>query len=485
MVGRFFKDSALYGLATILAKGLTVLLVPVYTACLAAGEIGLLDLLLGAVAVLSLLIGLDMSNGLAREYAETADAEHRRRYSSTCLWFTAAAFGAALAIAWTVARPVAIAFLGGPEATGAIRAAAVCMAVNGVYVVAVQQLRWMMRPGRFGMVSVVTTAASLGATILFTAWWRLGAAGVLYGTAVGSGVGLVLTMAAAGGEFALRFDGNCLRRMLAFCIPIVPSSLAVIVNQYIARYVIEADLGRDAVGVFGVATRLAGLAGLVMLGFGSALTPLVYARQDDPETPSHLARIFRLFAAMAAVGLAGLAIFTPEILRLLTRADYSAAGPLMAWLAPSFLLLQMYIFAPGAWIRRRMWWVAGTNVVVACVTVLLNIALVPKAGLAGAAAATLLGGLLHFWLSMAVSQRLYPVPHRWGRIAAVVFVGAAGVVAGCLLPPTLSPALFAVRCALSGVVAAAVLAIDPAAREALRALALRFRGGGDANSAPV
>ena len=485
MVGRFFKDSALYGLATILAKGLTVLLVPVYTACLAAGEIGLLDLLLGAVAVLSLLIGLDMSNGLAREYAETADPELRRRYSSTCLWFTAAVFGAALAVAWTVAGSVASAFLGGPEATGAIRAAAVCMTVNGVYVVAVQQLRWMMRPGRFGMVSVATTAVSLGATILFTGWWRLGTAGVLYGTAVGSGLGLALTMAAAGGEFAFRFDGQCLRRMLAFCIPIVPSSLAVIVNQYIARYVIEMDLGRDAVGVFGVATRLAGLAGLVMLGFGSALTPLVYARQDDPATPGHLARIFRLFTAMAATGLAGLAIFTPEILRLLTRSDYSAAGPLMAWLAPSFLLVQMYIFAPGAWIRRRMWWVAGTNVFTAAVAVGLNILLVPMAGLPGAAAATLLGGVLHFWLSMAVSQRLYPVPHRWGRLAAVCAVGAAGVAAGSLLPPLVSPLLFFVRCGVAGAAAAAVIAVDPVAREALRTMARRLRGVGKATSAPL
>jgi O-antigen/teichoic acid export membrane protein len=443
----------LYGVATVLAKGLTVLLVPVYTAYMSREEIGLLDLLLGAMAVLTLVVGLDMSNGLAREYADTRDVALRRRYSSTCLWFTAAAFGWAAVVCWLWAKPVAHLFLGSEAGVGAVRAAAVSMAVGGVYVVAVQQLRWMLRPGRFGLVSVATTALSLLVTVLLTGHFGMGAAGVLYGTAAGSALGIGFTLLAAGKEFGFRFDWHCLRRMLSFCVPIVPSSLAVIVNQYISRYVLEWEMGREAVGLFGVGTRLAGLAGLVMLGFGSALTPLVYARQDDPETPGHLARIFRIFMALASAGTAGLSLFAPEVVRLLTRSDYGAVVPLLVWLSPAFLLIQMYIFAPGAWIRRRMWWVAGTNVLIAALAFLLNWLLVPRFGLVGAAAATLLASLLHFVLSMLVSQKMYPVPHEWGRIGGVVLAGLAVSLLGVWLPAEISPALLLGKALLLGMLA--------------------------------
>jgi O-antigen/teichoic acid export membrane protein len=127
--------------------------------------------------------------------------------------------------------------------------------------------------------------------------------------------------------------------------------------------------------------------------------------------------------------------------------------PLLVWLSPAFLLIQMYIFAPGAWIRRRMWWVAGTNVLIAALAFLLNWLLVPRFGLVGAAAATLLASLLHFVLSMLVSQKMYPVPHEWGRIGGVVLAGLAVSLLGVWLPAEISPALLLGKALLLGMLA--------------------------------
>jgi O-antigen/teichoic acid export membrane protein len=457
MVKKFFKDSALYGVATILSKGLTVLMVPIYTAYLTKQQIGLLDLMLGAISVISLVIGLDISNALAREYGEGHGAGHRQRYSSTSLWFTVVVFAVALLLAQVWAVPLAQQFLGDGGLAPIVRAAAVTMGISGVYLVVSQQLRWMMLPGKFGIVSVTFTLVSLGLTVLLVGPGSMGATGVLYGTAAGAGVGLLLSLWYARGEFSWTVDLSGLRKMLKFCIPIVPSSLAVVVNQYVARYVIEGHLGRESVGVFGVGVRLAGLAGLVMLGFGSALTPLVYAGEHDPATPRHLARIFRIFMALATLGLGGLALFTQEILKLLTRADYTAVAPLITCLAPAFLLTQMYIFAPGAWIKRRMWWVAGTNVLTALLAMGLNWLLVSRMGLMGAAVATLLSAAVHFGLSMLVSQLMYPVPHQWLRLFWLSLTGAGMMVAATFLPQEITIWNFLLKVGLWSLLAGGVI----------------------------
>ena len=448
-----------------MSKGLTVLMVPIYTAFLTKSQLGLLELLLGAMSLLSLLLGLDISNALAREYGEGGNQEHRRRFSSTALWFTVGIFGLALLVMWTVAEKIAHRAIGVESAAPTVIAAALCMTMNGIYLVVAQQLRWMMQPGKFGIVSVVFTLASLSMTLLLVGKFFMGAVGVLYGTMTGAVVGLLLALWFCRGEFSFSFDRACFRQMATFCIPIVPSSLAVIISQYASRFVLEHDLGREAVGVFGVATRLGGLAGLVMLGFGSALTPLIYARQHDPGTPRQLARIFQIFVAVSAFCLAALTLFAPEILALLTRSDYSSAIPLLGWLAPAFLLGQMYIFAPGAWIRRRMWSVAAINISSAVTAVGLNILMVPSLGLPGAAVATVLAAGLNFVLNMVVSQKLYPVPHQWKALGMVVLIGMSAMIAAAFLPRGISIINLLWKSLALATVAMAIIAVGGVERQ--------------------
>lgn len=442
MVRKFFKDSAIYGLATILSKGLTVLMLPIYTAFLSKTQLGVLDLLLGVIAVLSMVIGLDMGNALAREYGEPGELEQKRRYSSTAFWFSVVAFGLSAILFFPAAGIIAVRLTGDQSAASAVRAAVICLAVSGIYMVASQQLRWMILPGKFGIVSVCYTLISLSVTLLLVGKFKLGEAGVLYGTATGSAIGLLLALWFCHGEFKLQFDLACLRKMLAFCVPIVPSSLSVVVTTYVSRFVLENYLGLDEVGVFGVATRVGGLAGLVMLGFGSALTPLIYARQHHSETAGDLARIFKIFVTLASIGVAGLALFAAEIVAVLTVTDYSAAVPLLGLLAPAFLLSQMYIFAPGPWLRRRMWSVAGINFGTAGLAVALNFILVPRFGLFGAAMATLLSAGANFGINMAVSQKLYPVPHRWLGLGGVTAAGIFAITFASLVFREISVANF-------------------------------------------
>ncbi len=464
MVRRFFKDSAFYGVATILSKGMTILMVPIYTAYLKEAEIGLLDLLLGGVAMMTLFVGLDISNALAREYGSSPDPVERRRFSSTALWFTVFVFGIIMACSFA-GGPALAALTGDPTSIGAIHAAGTYMCFGGIYVVVVQQLRWMMRPVVFGLVSIAYTLVSLLVTVALVSGTDMKVDGVLYGMSAGALAGIILSMIFARSEFGFTFDMACFRKMALFSIPLVPSSLAVVVSQYISRFVIENEQGRDAVGVFGVGARLAGMAGLVMLGFGSALTPLIYAGQNDPATPGSLARIFRIFIALASMGLGGLVLFTPEILALLTKPSYMSAAPLMALLSPSVLLVQMYIFAPGPWIKRRTWWVAFTNAATAALAVVLNLLLVPGMGLMGAATATLIASAFHFGLSMAVSQHFYPVPHKWRQLSMVAAAGGAVMLLAQFLPASISVVLVTAKLLIVAALLAGIVFLGGIERE--------------------
>lgn len=432
MVGRFFKDSAIYALANICARGLALVFVPFYVRVLDEGEIGAMDLLMAWGALATVIVGLEVSNGMARVYSEQKDDASRRRVASTTFWFSAAAYGMFLAVVAGCARPLAGMVLGDEARAWPVTAAAASVAAGGLFVVVGQQLRYLMKPKLFAITSIANVGVTLLTTIVCVSWFRLGITGVFLGTLTGLTVASVMAWRWGREYLGFTFDRACCMQMIKFSLPLVPSSIAAVVSVYAGRVAIDLFLTRDDVGVFGIAARLGAIITLVMAGFSNALTPLVYSKHEDKETPGHLASIFRIFAVIALAGSAGFLLFSREVLHLLTTPKYAVALATVMVMAPSVLLGQMYIFAPGAWIKKRTWLITGVNICAAALNVTLCWVLIPRAGMEGAAWAALGSGLASFSLNMILSQRCYHVPHQWGRLA-LALVLAGGCVAGGLI----------------------------------------------------
>lgn len=432
MVRRFFKDSAIYAAANIAARGLSLFMVPYYVRVLDDSDIGTLDILLAWGAMAAVVTGLEISIGMSREYAGQKDDAARCEVSSTALWFSVVVYGLFLAVVALSAGPVARLLLGDERHAATVIAAAATVAAGGVFVIISQQLRYLLKPGLFAITSLVNAVTGLCATVTMVSWLRLGVVGVFLGNLTGLVVGCVLASYFTRGGFCWLFSGLRCRQLLRFSLPLIPSSIAAVVSLHFGRVALDQLLSRDAVGVYGIAARLGGMITLVMAGFNSAMAPLVFSRHEDVETPRALARIFHIFCGVALAGSAGFILFSPEVLHILTTPKYSGALTTVIILAPAALLSQMYIFAPGAWIRKKTWCISAVNITAATLNVALNWMLIPMIGLQGAACAALLGATVSFTASMAVSQYFYPVPHQWRQLG-LAFFGAAALTACGLL----------------------------------------------------
>ncbi|MBV8257360.1 MAG: polysaccharide biosynthesis C-terminal domain-containing protein, partial [Actinobacteria bacterium] len=122
-----------------------------------------------------------------------------------------------------------------------------------------------------------------------------------------------------------------------------------------------------------------------------------------------------------------LGALSPWWVRLLTsRPGYLRAEKGVALLAFAFALYAGYtVLAIGSGRARRTqlnWVVTGFG---ALVNVGLNVWLIPKYGLVGAAIATLAGYAALFVAMTAYAQTIYPVPYQWRRIVTVLAAAAA------------------------------------------------------------
>jgi O-antigen/teichoic acid export membrane protein len=431
MIRTLARDTLLYGVSAILSRGLSLFVLPIYTRILSPVEYGALDIVMVIGSFATLLVSLEITQALARFYQETEGEAAKRRMASTVLWFTAAAYALAGAGAILAAEPLATWLLGSADMAGILRIGFLGIVASGFFYLVQNQLRFALRSKAFAVISLVYAFATLALGVLLGYGVGLGLAGVLWGLFMGTAAAAALGLWLLRDSYRLEYDGPLLRTMLAFSMPLVPSALATFLTLYSNRMILNGLEGLYAVGVFGVAARVASVITLLTIGLQSALTPLIYAHHREPGTPRQLARLVEGFSAAALGCCLALGLFAWEILALFVERRYMGAAPLVLFLAPATLLGHMYIFFPGIPIAKRTRLQLLIFTVTAAATAALNWLLIEVADLSGAAVATLLASVLFISLWTLASQRLYPIPISWSRILGgsglFVAAGAGGL----------------------------------------------------------
>lgn len=427
MLKAVLRDSLVYGLASVLSKGLAIFLLPLYTRVLSPGDYGAYDLLITLGALANLAVALEISQGLARHWADTAEQGARVRLASTSLWFTVLMYGIFLLCGLLAAPQLNALILGRESYLDAFRLGVGFIAANGVYYLLLNQFRWELRSKAYALVSFIYALLTLLFAATFCLLLDMGLSGVMLAQLLAASCSSLLCLWLLRGTFGFAFDLRQLAAMLRFSAPLVPAGLAVFVSLYMNRFALSHFTSLEEVGLYGIGSRVAGLSTLLILGVQAALTPLVYQHYRDAETPAQIARLFGWFMAVALAGCLFLALFARELLTLFATPEYMVGAALVAVLAPALLLSQMYIFAPGIAIAKKTQWQLWVTLLSAAVSGVANWLLVPLWGIWGAAVSTLLASLVFFLSWLWLSQRLYRIPYAWRgcALALAVFVGCA------------------------------------------------------------
>lgn len=425
MLKTVLRDTIVYGLASVLSKGLGIFLIPIYTRVLSPADYGVYDLISTLGALVYLVVALEIVQGLARYWVEASDHISRRRLASTSLWFSLFMYGLFLLIGLLAAPQLNDYLLGDPGYLNAFRLGIGFIAVNGIFYLLLNQFRWELRSKAYALASVMYALFTLLLALVFCLGLGLGLFGVLLAQLLAALLTSLLCLWLLRQSFGWEFDMNQLRILLYFSAPLVPAGIAIFISLYINRFAINHFGSLDDVGHFGLGSRIAGVASLLIIGIQAALTPLVYQHYRDPETPGQIAKLFSWFTTVALIGCLFLGLFSRDLLALFATPEFNSGSVIVGVMAPALLLSQMYIFAPGIAIAKKTHWQLWVTMLSAAVSLVANWVLVPLLGIWGAALATLLTSLFFFSSWLFLSQILYPIPYDWKGLilASLGFIG--------------------------------------------------------------
>lgn len=432
---RLATQSVVYAIGNAAIKASGVLLAPLYlnAELLPRAEYGRLGLLEITGQLCILTAGLGLTAAMIR-FSSDHDDEDRAAAPGSAL-IAAATSGLVMAAAfWLLAGPLAEWLLNDGSRAGTIRWYGGYVLFQSIVAVPYAFIRLRERAVLFVVARLSEIAVLIIGVFVFLARMRLGLEGIVYAFVLSSGVAALLLIVGMASQARIRFSGPLVRRMLRYGAPLAIGSLALPVLHAGDRYILDAFRGSETVALYYWGSRLSGL--LNMLFVQSVSMALVVVGVKVLAGPEHDVslhrRTFRHFTVWAGWGVLVLSLFAHEITTVLTDDPrYPLAAPLVLPLSLGYLFYGHYVVFSNTLLVSGRTHVIGANVFIAAVfNIVLNLILIPRFGMWGAAAATVVSYLLLALLTAAYARRDYPVDYTWRGAAFVIALVVALYVAG-------------------------------------------------------
>ena len=255
-------NTGLFAFTQIATKLITFFLVPLYTAYMSTADFGVTDMSSTVVSMVLPLATLSVSDGVLRFAID--DKTNRDRYIS--LGLVVVLFS--IIVVAVLSPMLSLSFFGGLDRYRGLFIASYALCALQTFF---NMLARALNKVRIIPISaIVTTALTAICAVVFIAHMGLGASGFFYSLLVGN-MGGVLCFFFVGGmfrHFKLHFETKdiaILKRMLIYCIPMVPNALFWWVSSNINRFFITGMIGIGVTGLFAAAQKIPGLLTLSLI----------------------------------------------------------------------------------------------------------------------------------------------------------------------------------------------------------------------------
>ncbi len=435
------KDTAIYGMSSILGRFLNYLLVPLYTSNISAasGGYGIITNLYAYTALLLVILTYGMETTFFR-YANKTNEDPQKVYSSTLIMvgFTSLLFIVLVSI---FLQPLS-GVMGYSDHSSYVWVMAATVSIDAFQCIPFAYLRYKKRPIKFAALKLLFIAFNIALNLLYFV--------VLpdlyksypdiiqhiYNPETGVGYAFYINLVCTASitfffykeltGFKYTFDKELAKRMLSYSWPILILGIAGILNQtadfILFPYLYKGSQAHQQLGIYGAASKIAMIMAMITQAFRYAYEPFVFGKgndKDNRETYAVAMKYFIIFTLLAFLVVMGYI----NILRHIIGRDYWEGLKVVPIVMAGTIMMGVY-FNLSFWYKLidKTIWGAYFSGIGCFVLILINIIFVPQYGYMACAWAGLIGYATAMTLSYFVGQKKYPINYPLKSIGIYVLI---------------------------------------------------------------
>lgn len=436
------KDTAIYGLSSIMGKFISWCLTPIYTQVLLTGEFGVMTNIYSFTALAAVILTFGMETGFFR-FINKGEDKPIQVYS-TSLLFVGGMCISFSALCFIFLQPIS-AFLEYEDHPDYIAIMAVVVAIDAFSSIPFAYLRYKKKPIRFAAIRL----SGILTTVFFTVFFLLICPSihqnmpqliewfynpdykggyVFAANLIGSMVSLLMLLPQLTG-FKYSLNVDLMKRMARYSFPLLILGIAGILNQTVDKIIYpylfeDKEYALAQLGIYSACSRLAIIMMMFTQAFRFAYEPFIFAKNKDADNHKAYTEAMKYFIIFSLIIFLAVMFYLDIIKYFIRSADYYEGLGVVSIIMLGYILFGIY-FNLSFWYKMidKTYFGAIFSITGCIITIALNIIFVPVYGYIASAWATFICNLIMMLLSYYFERKYRPIPYDMKTIG--IYFGLA------------------------------------------------------------
>lgn len=437
-----FKQTLIYGIATVLPRMLSFFLVRLYTDYMPTNEYGKVSIIFSFMVFFNVVLSYGMETAFFRFYSKEDDKKKVISTSTISLFWSTIGFLVLFLLfrkdlaLWSKINVEYIVFT------------IWILALDALAIIPFSKIRAEGRPIKYAVIKISNVVINLSLNIFFLAFlpnWATNTDNVFIQTIYHEDfqIGYIFVSNLIASLFTLlfvlpdyfkikwQFDVDLWKKMMQYGLPILVAGIAFAINEHFDKILLDwMEVDMADIGAYSACYKI----GMFMVLFRTAYTlgiePFFFSHAKNENAPQTYATITKYFVIFGSFICLGVIVFA-DILKLILVNNQSY------WSAMNIVpLIVLANFFLGIYTNLSVWYKlidktrigAYISIVGAIVTLVLNLLLIPIISYMGSAIATIFAYGTMMFISYYMGQKKYPIPYD--KKSIFTYLGLAILLSG-------------------------------------------------------
>ncbi len=436
------KETAIYGVSSIVGKFFNWLLVPMYSHLITGMEYGVVSQLYTWIALIIIILTYGMETGYFRFAANTTKEISDKVYTTTMssIAFTSLVF---IVIFW-IFNPQLSAIMKLADYKELVMLMAITVSIDAFSSIPFAYLRFKQRPIRFMILKLIIIFTNIGFNIFFLIvcpkiyqtnpdiidWFYNPSYKVGYIVISNFLSSFICFLFQIPDIFVAkwRFDFVLLKSMLKYSLPLLMLGIAGIMNQTIDRlifpYIYPGSLNeaRAQLGVYQACFKVAMVMMMFTYAFRFAYEPFIFAKKEQKDNKQIYSATMTYFVITLTIIYLLLVAFL-DVLKLLLGEEFRVAINIIPFVLITYSFQGIY-YNLSLWYKLtdRTIWGTYISILGFAITLILNILFIPKFSYWACVFASLVSFTVMMIVCYIFGQKYYPIRYNIRKMGAYFFV---------------------------------------------------------------
>lgn len=428
LLKKVIKNSGIYSIGNISTKLAGLVLIPLYVQSFSISEYGIYGLL----EVSSTLVGAVFSFGLvwafSRWYWDKEYVDKQGQLFFTTFTFILISAIILILVVFFSSTYIANSFLGEAKYAYLVLLVAIVTAFDMINKTTLQLLKLKEKALPFTFLNLIKLGITLSLTVYLIVELGRGLESIYEALLAGQIFFFISSLPYIFKNITIKPQWNLIKGMVAYSLPIMLSTVSVMILTITDRYALGYLTTLQNVGVYTFGFKISNsIKVLFVNSIQMAITPILYKMINDVKNKQFYGRILTYFTFTVMCVILIVSIFGNNITFLLTdgKEEYVFAVyiiPIIAYMVVFSMMKD--ISAIGLHIKKRTGVIAIATVTAALINIVLNLVLIPFFKSFGAALATLLSQMILFLITYRNAQKAYYVNYNVTKLSIILSAGA-------------------------------------------------------------